>query len=265
MAKKVKERMIKKPEEIVLLKQGGALLATILAEVVAKVVPGVTTAELDAHATRRMYEVGGEPAFLGYRPSSASTPFASTMCISLNNEVVHAPAVPERVINSGDLVKLDIGMRYPAKNGFFTDMAVTVPVGTVKTEELKLIAATHDALEEAIAVVRPGNHISDISAVIERHVKKFGFQPVRDLVGHGVGYAVHEAPEVPNYWMEGLPDEELVVGMVLAIEPIINMGRWQVKALKDGWTIVSADGKPSAHFEHTIVVTQTGCDVLTRK
>ncbi len=263
MSKKAKDRMVKSAEEIALLKKGGGFLAMILAEVAVRAKPGVSTADLDLYATKRMYEVGGEPAFLGYKPAGARTPFTSTMCVSLNNEVVHAPAVPGRELKTGDLLKLDIGMRYPAKTGYFTDMAITVPVGSVKTEELKLIAATRDALDAAILLVRPGNHISDISSVIERHVKKFGFQPVRDLVGHGVGYAVHEAPEVPNYWIEGLPDCELVVGMVLAIEPIINMGRWQVKVAKDGWTIISADGKPSAHFEHTIVVTETGCEVLT--
>lgn len=257
--------MIKKPEEIALLKDGGALLATILDEVVAMVKPGVSTADLDAYAERRMHEVGGEPAFLGYKPHGVRTPFNSTVCISLNDEVVHAPARPGRVIHDGDIVKLDIGMRYPAKTGYFTDMAVTVPVGAVTTDVLKLIAATRDSLELALLQVRPGKCISDIAATIERHVKQFGFQPVKDLVGHGVGYAVHEAPEVPNYWVTGLPDTELVPGMVLAIEPIINMGRWQVKVLKDGWTIASVDGKPSAHFEHTVVVTKAGMQVLTAR
>ncbi len=263
MVKKSQNRMVKTAEEIALLKQGGGFLAMILDEVAARVKPGVSTAELDDYATKRMYEVGGEPAFLGYKPQGARTAFTSTMCVSINNEVVHAPAVPAREVQSGDLLKLDIGMRYPAKTGYFTDMAITVPVGSVGTDEMKLVTATRDALTAAIAVVRPGNHISDIASVIERHVKQFGFQPVRDLVGHGVGYEVHEAPEVPNYWIEGLPDHELVPGMVLAIEPIINMGRWQVKVAKNGWTILSADGKKSAHFEHTIAVTETGCDVLT--
>ncbi len=263
MAASKRSKMIKTPEDIVILREGGAMLARVLNNVAHAVVPGITTEALDAQAAKEIRAARGEPSFFGYQPPGAKTPFPSTLCISINSEVVHAPATPAREIKQGDIVKLDIGMRYPAQDGLYTDMAMTIPVGSVKTQELQLVTATRDALDVAITQVKPGNHISDIAAAIEQHVQQFGFSPVRDLVGHGVGYAVHEAPEVPNYWMGGMADYELVPGMVIAIEPIINMGGWRVRVAPDGWTILSADGKPSAHFEHTVAVTESGCEVLT--
>src|SRR5687768_8326852 len=182
---------LKTPEEIDAIREGGAILSRILTELVSIVRPGITTGELDALAEQRMREAGGEPAFKGYRTDPDVRPFASTVCISIDDEVVHAPAVPSRVVPTGSLLKLDIGLKY---KGMFTDMAVTVPVGEVTPEALKLIQVTKESMLAGIAKATPGNWISDIGKTVDKIVRRNDFTTVKDLVGHGVGHAVHEDP-----------------------------------------------------------------------
>ena len=251
---------LKKPEEIALIREGGAILSRILTELVSMARPGITTGELDELAERRMREAGGEPAFKGYKTDPDVRPFASTVCISLDDEVVHAPAVPSRVVPTGTLLKLDIGLKY---KGYFTDMAVTVPVGGVTPEALKLISVTKESMLAGIAKAVPGNWVSDIGKTIDKIVRRNDYTTVKDLVGHGVGHAVHEDPRVPNYFDPELDPVKLVPGMVLAIEPMVNMGEDEVRMKRDGWTVVTADGSLSAHYEVTIVVTEDGMEVLT--
>lgn len=251
----------KTAEELELIRQGGKRLGRILERLCKMVKPGITTEELDVAAERMIRECGGEPAFKGYKPRPDHPAFTTTICCSLNSEVVHAPAVPSRVIKEGDLVKIDIGMRY---KGLYTDMARTVMVGKVDKKARELVKVTERALKIGIKQVRAGRKVSHISKAIEKYVEKSGFGIVRDLVGHGVGYKVHEPPEVPNYWVDGFPDVELKEGMVIAIEPMVNLGLWRVNVKEDGWTIVTADSKPSAHFEHTVIVRKRGAEVVTR-
>ncbi|MBI2552312.1 methionyl aminopeptidase [Candidatus Uhrbacteria bacterium] len=279
---------IKNPKELELIRQGGKRLAKILERLCKMVKPGVTTEELDVAAERMIREAGGEPAFKGYAPRPDHPPFTTTICACLNQEVVHAPAVPSRVIKDGDLVKIDIGMRWPVlrtpshspsergrnetissplqgevRRGLYTDTARTVMVGRVDRKVRELIKVTGRALKIGIKQVRAGHRVSHISKAIEKYVEKFGFGIVRELVGHGVGYRVHEPPEIPNFWVEGFPDCILQEGMVIAIEPMVNLGTWRVNVQPDGWTIVTADGKPSAHFEHTVIVRKRGAEVVT--
>lgn len=246
-------------EEIAKLREGGALLSEILGELCAMVKPGVSTAELDAHAEKRMRDAGGEPSFKGYK-AGGSVPFNGTVCTSIDDEVVHAPPHPGRVLKEGQLISLDIGLRY---KGLCTDMAVSVPVGKVSERALKLIRVTKDALMAGVDVVRPGGKIRAIGQAIQPVVERAGFGVVRDLVGHGVGHGVHEDPHVPNF---DDPDEPKVIikkGMVLAIEPMVTERSWEVEQAADRWTIVTTDRKLAAHWEVTVAVTDDGCEILT--
>lgn len=251
--------MIKTADDIARIKEGGAHLARIVRELVERVVVGANTADIDDLAEERMREIGAIPSFKGYKPRGVKTPFNSTICACINDEVVHAPAHPGRILKEGDIFSIDIGMVYKER---YTDMAVTVGVGKISPKAQKLIDTTRLSLEKAIASVKAGKPIRIIGQTVESIVHKEGFGVVEALVGHGVGYAVHEDPQVPNY------DEPhiktiLEEGMVLAIEPMINEGTFDVVEAEDGWTIKTADGKLSAHFEHTIVVTKEGCEILT--
>lgn len=252
--------MIKTPEEIAVLREGGALLARALRETAAAVRVGITTEELDAIATRVLREGGGEPSFLGYKTRAGDRPYPTTLCTSINHEVVHAPAVPGRVLNEGDVVGIDIGVRYL---GYCTDMAVTVAVGEVPKPVRKLVQVTREALFRGLEQLRPGNLISDIGAAVQRHVEKNGLGVVRDLVGHGVGKKVHEDPRIPNYFDPHLKPVRIRPGMVLCIEPMVTLGEYHVETLEDGWTIVTADASPAAHFEVTAVVTEHGHEIIT--
>ena len=259
----MRKGMIKTPEEIKLIGRGGRLLSRVLGKVVARVAPGVTTAELDDLAEKEILKAGGRPAFKGYRVYKVEMAYNSTVCTSVNDEVVHGLAHPGRILKEGDIIGLDIGMQYPANDGLFTDMAMTVPVGKVSEQALKLMRVTRECLERAIAVVHAGARLSDIGSAVQSHAEGNGYGVVRDLVGHGVGYDVHEEPRVPNYVDADTPNIVLKKGMVIAIEPMINAGAWQVKTLPDGWTVKTADGSLSAHFENTIAVTDDGCEILT--
>lgn len=252
------------PRDQATLREGGRRLGAILQEVARAVAPGVTLRALDALAERLIVESGGAPAFKGYHPRHAAQPYPGTLCTSVNHEVVHGVPTRDVALRAGDIIGLDIGMRYPAADGLYTDTAVTVGAGAISRDAQRLIATTRAALDAGIAQAVYGKRVSDIARAVQRVVEDAGYSAVRDLVGHGVGRKVHEEPQVPNFWNEHQVDAELVEGMVIAIEPMVATGGWRVKVLPDGWTIVTADGSLSAHFEHTVLITKQGIEVLTR-
>ncbi len=252
--------IIKTEREIAAMRAGGRKLAKILKEIVKRVKPGITTGELENLANELIAKEGGQASFKGYRNNSTAGPYDSALCVSLNNEVVHRSPWPSRVIRAGDLVGLDIGLKY---QGYHTDMAISVGAGKISPEAKKLLKATRQALSKAIKEIKRGKALGDIGYAIQKLVEKNGFSVVRQLAGHGVGKAVHEDPQIMNYGQPG-KGLEIKEGMTLAIEPMVNIGRPEVLSLADGWTIATADGSQSAHFEHTIAVTKTGCEVLTK-
>jgi methionyl aminopeptidase len=244
----------KSAAELERMRAANALVADVLAELATMVAPGVTTRDLDQAAEKLVREGGAEPAFKGYRG------YPSTLCASVNDQVVHG--IPStRALNEGDIISLDMGVKL---NGFYGDSAVTVPVGKVSEEASALLRVTREALEKGIAQVRLGGRVSDIGNAIQLHVEAHGFSVVREFVGHGIGSALHEEPQIANYGEPGR-GPRLAEGMTLAIEPMVNIGRPAVKVLADGWTAVTKDGSLSAHFEHTVAVTKTGPLVLTRR
>lgn len=252
--------LIKTPDEIARLQEGGAILSRALRRAMDACIAGASTIELDRIARMEIERAGGTPSFLGYTIASSDPAFPSTLCISINDEVVHGPATPNRTINAGDLVGLDIGCWY---KGLATDMATTVIVGTVSDAARALVNDTREALVRGLAAVKAGAWIQGIGAAIEDFLKPKGYGIVRDLVGHGVGHAVHEAPQIPNYRDARIPNIKLKTGMVLAIEPMVTLGGWQVVMKPDKWTIVTKDHSLAAHWEVTIAVTGTGYELLT--
>jgi methionyl aminopeptidase len=244
----------KSPAELEKMRAANALVANVLAHLAAMVKPGVSTKDLDAVAEQLVREGGAEPAFKGYRG------YPCTLCASVNEQVVHGIPSP-RPLDEGDIISLDMGVRL---NGYYGDSAVTVPVGQVSEEAAALLRVTREALEKGIAQVRLGGRVSDIGHAIQEHVEAHGFSVVREFVGHGIGAALHEEPQIANYGEPGR-GPRLAEGMTLAIEPMVNVGRPAVKVLADGWTAVTKDGSLSAHFEHTVAVTKTGPLVLTRR
>jgi methionyl aminopeptidase len=215
---------------------------------------------LDELAIKELRERGAEPSFLNYTPAGEKSPYPCGLCVSINQEIVHGLAVPSRTLKDGDLVSLDIGAKY---RGLYTDMAVTIYLGRPPKDVKKLMRVTRQALRLAVKVVKPGNELADVGRTIEEYVRRYNFGIVRDLVGHGVGYAVHESPRVPNYNDPTLSDIPLESGMCIAIEPMITMGDYKVKTLADGWTVVTADDTLSAHAEVTVAVTERGHKVIT--
>ncbi len=261
--------IIKTAKEIEIIRQGGKILAGVLARLIKEVKPGATTGDLEELACLLIKKSGGRPAFKGYKSMHSSRAYPTALCTSINYEVVHAPSLPSRIINSGDIIGIDLGMEYPfgqEKHGYYTDIAQTVAVGKVNKKAKNLLAVTKKSLALAIAQVKPGNTLRDIGRAVEKYVESRGFSVVRDLVGHGVGNAVHEDPQIPNYEINGLGFENVILkpGMILAIEPMINEGDWRIKNCRDGFTIVTADGSLSAHFEHTIAVTENGYKIMTK-
>ena len=245
---------LKSSREIELMAQGGKILAATVERLREAVRPGVSTGELDQVAEEFIRDHdGATPAFKGLYG------FPGSICTSINNEIVHGIPSRRRVVREGDVISIDVGVGF---KGFFTDSAVTVPVGSVDGETRRLLEVTQSALSAGIAAARPGNHVGDIGAAVQAVVEGAGFSVVRDLVGHGIGTEFHEEPQVPNY---GKPKrrEKLVPGLTIAIEPMVNAGGPATKTLSDRWTIVTLDGSRSAHFEHTVAITEDGPRVLT--
>ncbi|MDP2631916.1 MAG: type I methionyl aminopeptidase [Candidatus Uhrbacteria bacterium] len=251
--------LIKTIKEIESMRKGGALLSRALQAAVDATKPGVTMRELDSIAEQAILEGGGKPSFKGFG-SGGGTPFPSTLCISRNNEIVHGVGGRDITLEEGDIVGLDIGLWY---EDMCVDMAVTVPVGNVSKEKLELMRLTRDALYVGVDAAVVGNMISDIGAAVEDVIdlKKYGI--VRALVGHGVGHEVHEKPHIPNYRTKKFPDQEIKIGMCLAIEPMITTGSDDIETLEDGWTITTVDGSDAAHYEVTIVIGEDGPEILT--
>lgn len=246
---------IKGPQEIALMKEAGRIVCEILDELERAVAPGVTTWDLDALAEKLLYEKGARPAFKGYRG------FPCCLCASVNHEVVHGIPSKRRKLEEGDLMKLDFGAVY---RGYYGDSARTVAVGKVDPEAQRLVDATREALAKGIAAAVPGNRIGDIGHAIQRYVEARGLSVVREFTGHGIGRQLHEKPEVPSFGEPG-GGMRLRAGMVIAIEPMVNQGTHEVQLLADDWTAVTADRKLSAHFEHTVLITERGPQILTRR
>lgn len=243
---------IKTPEEIEKMRRPNRIVAETLQYLIAHVEEGLTTRELDAMAEACIRERGGIPAFKGYRG------FPCTLCTSINQEVVHG--IPStRKLRKGDIVGLDLGARV---DGYYGDSAVTVPVGEVSQESSHLLEVTEKALFMGIAQMKEGNHLGDVSHAIQSYAEGYGYGVVRVFVGHGIGQALHEDPQVPNFGAAG-SGPRLRRGFVLALEPMVNAGTHDVRILSDQWTVVTADGKRSAHFEHTVAITDQGTEILT--
>lgn len=251
--------IIKTEEEIEILREGGKRLAAILARVAEKVVPGVSTWELDQYAHKLIKEGGDTPAFLDYRPEGHMKPYPASLCTSVNNEIVHG--IPRRtvILKEGDIISLDLGIKH---GGLFTDHAITVPVGKISKKDQKLLDDTKEALDIGIWAARGNATVGDVGYAIESFVhNRYGI--VRELSGHGVGKYIHEDPYIPNFGKEG-KGVKLIPGMVVAIEPMLNIGSANIISMPDGYTIKTADGSRSAHFEHTILITDGDPEILTK-
>ncbi|MEI6313584.1 MAG: type I methionyl aminopeptidase [Syntrophus sp. (in: bacteria)] len=245
--------ILKQQSEIEKIRASNGIVAEILAELKEKVQEGVTTLDLDRISEELVLKKGAKPAFKGYR----GYPFS--LCASINEQVIHG-LPSQRVLTEGDIVGLDFGVYY---HGYYGDAALTVPVGRISKEASMLLKATEESLDMAIREAKVGNRLGDISAAVQNHVEAVGFSVVRDFVGHGIGRNLHEDPQIPNYGIKGR-GVALKAGMVLAIEPMVNAGTYKVRMLTDGWTAVTADGRLSAHFEHTIAITDHGPEILSR-
>jgi methionyl aminopeptidase len=248
------------PKQIEILREGGQILAGVLNLVARHAKPGVSTGELNDIAEKEIKRLGATPSFKNYRAAAGDPPYPAALCTSINDEVVHGIPRRDRILKEGDIVGLDLGVWY---KDLCTDSAITVPVGKISPQKQRLLNATKQALDNALAQVKAGARIGDIGHATELTAKKAGFHVVRELVGHGVGKGVHEPPEVPCYGKKG-KGIVLEEGMVLAIEPMLNVGYWKVTIDDDNWTVRTYDRKPSAHFEHSIIVTQDGCEILTQ-
>ena len=246
--------IIKTKDEIEKMRKGGKILAWILEELSKNVKQGISTGKLNEIAEKLILEKGAEPSFKNYRH------YPSSLCTLVNDKVVHAIPSQKEIIKNGDIISLDLGIKYLE---YYTDMAVTVPVGKISKEAKKLIAVTKKAMAKALEYVKPGDFIGDISCAVQKYVEGEGFSVIRDLVGHGLGKEVHEEPRIPNY---GVPKigPMLSEGMTIAIEPMVTAGSWEVATLDDGWTVKTKDGSLASHFEHTVLVTKKGYEILTK-
>jgi methionyl aminopeptidase len=246
--------IIKSDREIAIMRQAGRIVAEVLRVLGEQVRPGMKTKELDVIAEKEAKRLGAKPSFKGYHG------FPANLCVSVNDEIVHG--IPgDKVLNDGDVVSLDFGVLY---NGFQGDAAVTVPVGEASPEARRLIEATRDSLETGITAARAGATLGDVSAAIQKYAESRGYSVVREYTGHGIGREMHEDPQIPNF---GLPGTGPVLkkGMALALEPMLNMGDWRTRVASDHWTVLTADGSLSAHFEHTIAINDNEPEVLTRE
>ena len=252
----------KSPEDLDRMRRAGRIVAGTIDRVLEAVRPEVSTAELDAVAEAYIRDQGATPSFKGYGGNGGRVPFPASICTSINEEIVHGIPSRERTVAEGDLLKLDFGAIW---EGFHGDSAVTVIAGDPPSDEAdKLVRVTQEALEAGIEQIRPGGRLSDIGAAVEQVARGAGFEVVREYVGHGIGRSLHEEPQIPNYGRPGR-GPLLKPGLVVAVEPMVNEGGWETAVLPDGWTVVTEDGSLSAHFEHTIAVTEDGHEVLTAR
>lgn len=247
---------VKTDAEIEIMAQANQIVAGVLQMLEDNMSPGLTTMQLDRWANEYCRDHGAVPAFRGYRG------FPGNLCVSVNEEVVHGIASKKTKLRQGDIVSVDFGALY---QGFYGDAAVTIPVGAISEKKKRLLEVTRQALELGLDQVRVGNRVADIARAVQQHAEQHGYSVVREFVGHGIGSSLHEGPEVPNYVQKDTSSPRIVQGMVLAIEPMINAGTHKVKVLKDGWTVVTADRQPSAHFEHSVAATAAGPFVLSRR
>ncbi len=245
---------IKSSPEIAKMRESAKIVATVLKEIESMVKPGMTTAELDAYAEDKIRQMGATPSFKGYYG------FPASICASVNQEVVHGIPNTKKVLRQGDVLKVDTGAYY---QGFHGDSCITIPVGKVSKHAAKLIQVAEEALYQGIEQVKDGNYLLDIAGAIEDHVKKHGYSVVENYTGHGVGKNLHEEPPVFNFRTQQIPNTKLKAGMTLAIEPILNVGSKHTRTLRDRWTVVTVDNSLSAQFEHTVLVTENGYEILT--
>ncbi len=246
--------ILKLPEEIEKARASNHIVAEVLSRLRDKVKPGISTGELDRFAEEIARKRGAKTAFKGYRG------YPYSLCTSINEEVVHGMPSSERLLKEGDIIGLDFGVYY---KGFYGDATITLPVGKISLAAQKLIEVTERSLYAGIEQIKAGNRLGDISAAVQMTVEQAGFSVVRDFVGHGIGRNLHEDPQIPNYGKKGR-GIELKSGMIFAIEPMVNQGNYRVKILPDGWTVVTEDGKLSAHFEHSVAITDNGPDILSK-
>ncbi|MGA2410767.1 MAG: type I methionyl aminopeptidase [Candidatus Binataceae bacterium] len=249
---------LKSAEEIAVMRAASRIVAEVLEELAAAASPGVSTLDLDRLAEALTLKKGARPAFKGYKPHDVE--YRHSLCVSINSEIVHGIPRAGRKLKAGDIVGLDFGVVY---NGYYGDAARTVAIGKVSGGAQRLMEVTRDALYAGIAQARVGNRISDIAQAVQRTAEGAGFSVVTDFAGHGIGRRLHEDPQVPNYFRRGMPNPRLQEGMVLAIEPMVNEGTAELEILDDGWTAITADGKLSAHFEHSIAITVSGPEILS--
>ena len=245
---------LKTAQEIEVMRQASRIVATVLKEISEMVEPGMTTGDLDAHAEKRIREMGASPSFKGYHG------FPASICASINDEVVHGIPSPKRRLRSGDVLKVDTGAYF---EGFHGDSCITIPVGPVSESAQTLIRVAEETLYQGIAQVKAGNYLLDIAGAVQDHAEVHGFTIVEDYTGHGVGRNLHEEPSVFNFRTHQLPNVRLRAGMTLAIEPILNAGSKVTRTLQDRWTVVTVDKALSAQFEHTVLVTEDGCEILS--
>jgi len=247
--------IVKNPDQLLIMQEANQIVAETLATLQRMVEPGVTTWELDKIAEDACDKKKARPAFKGYRG------FPASLCVSLNEQVVHGIPSKKCKLKKGDILSIDFGVEF---KGFFGDSAITLPVGKIDKKKTSLLDVTRESLSRAIEQVQIGNRISDISSAVQSYVEQNGFSVVRQFVGHGIGTSLHEGPEIPNF-VQDERSPRIVEGLVLAIEPMVNAGTYKVKVLGDGWTVVTADKKPSAHFEHSVAATANGPLILSSR
>lgn len=251
--------ILKAPEEIELIRQSSLLVSKTLGELNKHIRPGVSTLELDTIAETFIRDHGGVPAFKDYQASFGETPFPGSLCTSLNEAVVHGIPSASDILEDGDIISVDCGV---LMNGYYGDSAYTFAVGEVSSKKRRLMQVTKESLYKGIEMAKAGNRLGDIAYAVQKHAERYGYSVVREMVGHGLGKSLHEAPEVPNHGRRrtGL---KLTEGMVIAIEPMINLGKRFIKVADDGWTVVATDKQPSAHYEHSIAITKGQPEILS--
>lgn len=251
---------LKNSKQLDALRESGKRLEQVMFTVARSIAEGVSTQLLDEVAEREMLRLGSKPVFKGYGAEEGN-PFPASTCVSLNDEVVHGIPKSDRILRAGDIVKIDMGLRY---NGMVSDMARTFAVGSISKEAEHLMRVTEEGLLRGIYAIRIGARLSDYGKTVQKYVESEGFSVVRDLVGHGVGFELHEYPQIPNYSFSGSKNIEFCSGMAVALEPMVNAGDYAVRLGKDGWVFVTQDGRLSAHFEDTVIITDAGVEMVTR-